>query len=98
MRQKTVIKNLLQSVKEVCYKVHQVLRSVSSITKCVRYYKVYILFSNLYLFQAYQVKTCSKFNLISFFIFISKYKALYEQNFIEHFSNKDLKTLHRQLY
>ena len=35
MRQKTVIKNLLQSVKEVFYKVRQVLQSV---TGC--YYKV----------------------------------------------------------
>ena len=35
MRQKTVIKNLLQSVKEVYYKVRQVLQSV---TGC--YYKV----------------------------------------------------------
>ena len=29
MRQKTVIKNLLQSVTEVYYKVHQILQSVT---------------------------------------------------------------------
>ena len=29
--------------------------------------------------------------------FLSKHKALCKQNFLEHFSNKDLKTLHRQL-
>ena len=36
MRQKTVIKNLLQSVTEVYYKVGQVLQSASGITKCDR--------------------------------------------------------------
>ena len=36
MRQKTVIKNLLRSVAEVCYKVCQVLQSASGITKCDR--------------------------------------------------------------
>ena len=41
MRQKTVIKNLLQSITEVYYKVHQVLQSTSGITKYDRlYYKV----------------------------------------------------------
>ena len=40
MRQKTVIKNLLQSVTEVYYKMCQVLQSASGITKCDSYYKV----------------------------------------------------------
>ena len=48
MRQKTVIKNLSQSVTEVYYKVRQVLQSALGITKCDRlllqsasgYYKV----------------------------------------------------------
>ena len=41
MRQKTVIKNLLQSITEVYYKVRQVLQSTSGITKCDRLnYKV----------------------------------------------------------
>ena len=49
MRQKIVIKNLLQSVTEVYYKLRQVLQGVSGITKCDRlllqsvtgcYYKV----------------------------------------------------------
>ena len=40
MRQKMVITKLLQCVTEVYYKVHQVLQSVSGITKWVRHYKV----------------------------------------------------------
>ena len=40
---------------------------------------------------------CSEFDLILFFILLSKRKALYKQNFLELFSNKDLKTLHQQL-
>ena len=36
MRQKTIFKNLLESVTEVYYKVRQVLQSVSGITKCDR--------------------------------------------------------------
>ena len=36
MRQKTVIKNLSQSVTEVYYKVRQVLQSALGITKCDR--------------------------------------------------------------
>ena len=38
-----------------------------------------------------------EFNSISLFIFLSKHKAFCKQNFLEHFSNKDLKNLHRQL-
>ena len=48
MRQKTVVKNVLQSVTEVYYKVRQILQSVAGITKCdrfitkcVSYYKVW---------------------------------------------------------
>ena len=41
---------------------------------------------------------CSEFNLISLFIFLSKHKTFYEQNFLIYtFSNKDLITLHREL-
>ena len=47
MRQKTVIKNLLQSVTEVYYKVRQVLQSVTDcyykvhqVLQSVNYYKV----------------------------------------------------------
>ena len=36
MRQKTLITKLLQSVAEVYYKVRQVLRNASGITKCDR--------------------------------------------------------------
>ena len=34
MRQKTVVKNLLQSATEVYYKLCQVLKNASGITKC----------------------------------------------------------------
>ena len=40
---------------------------------------------------------CSKFNVNSVFVFLSKHKTLCKLNFLEHFSNKDLKTLLRQL-
>ena len=87
------------------YKVCQVLQSASGITKCDRLFlqrasgiaKFIFYFLICIYFKCSKLKH-SKFNLISFFIFISKHKALHEQNFLEHFSNKDLKTLHRQLY
>ena len=36
-------------------------------------------------------------NSIRFLFLFSKYKALNKQNFLEHFSNEDLKTLHSEV-
>ena len=58
-----------------------------------QYHKKYFM-SNLYLLY---FKCVSELNLILLFTFLSKHKALYKHNSLEHFLNKDLKTLHRHV-
>ena len=40
---------------------------------------------------------CSEFNLILLSLLLLKHKTLYKHNFLEYFSKKDLKSLHRLL-
>ena len=69
-----------------------VLLYSGSIMKNISSFNLYLLY-----FKCRKLKKCSEFNLILLYIFLSKRKTLYKQNFLEHFSNKDLRTLHWQL-
>ena len=68
--------------------------SYNQISLAKRVILIFIAFH--YFYDWTKLKKCSEFNLVSLFTFLSKHKALCKQNFLEHFSNKDLKTLHRR--
>ena len=51
--------------------------------------KKYLIFQFVYcILSVGRYNKCSKFNLIVLFIFLSKHKTLYKENFLENFSNK----------